>query len=48
MKITSATTNDQTNSKDILKCIKAKSLIIRDLGYFTLIVYPFVDGHNGF
>ncbi len=38
MKITSATTNDQSNSKDILKCIKAKSLIIRDLGYFTITV----------
>lgn len=36
IKLTSATVNDQTNSKDILKCLKLGSLVIRDLGYFTI------------
>ena len=36
IKMTSATVNDQTNCKEILKCIKSKSLVIRDLGYFTI------------
>jgi hypothetical protein len=38
MKITSATTNDQTHSKEILKYIKRGGLLIRDLGYFTISV----------
>lgn len=38
IKITSATINDQTNTKEILTCIKSRSLIIRDLGYFTITV----------
>jgi Transposase DDE domain len=35
-KIYGATTNDLTNSKDILKHIKPGVLIVRDLGYFTI------------
>ena len=38
IKITSATINDQTNTKEILRFIKARSLVIRDLGYFTITV----------
>jgi hypothetical protein len=36
IKVTSAITNDQTNSKEILKYLKSGSLVIRDLGYFTI------------
>lgn len=36
IKMTSSTVNDQRNAKEILKYIKTKSLIIRDLGYFTI------------
>ena len=36
VKISSATINDQINSKEILKCLKLGSLVIRDLGYFTI------------
>ena len=38
IKITSATINDQTNTKEILRFIKSRSLVIRDLGYFTITV----------
>lgn len=36
LKITHATTNDQIHSTEILKHIKSKSLVIRDLGYFSV------------
>lgn len=36
IKLSGATVNDQTNSKEILKCLKLGSLVIRDLGYFTI------------
>ena len=38
MKITDATINDQTHSKEILKYVKSGGLVIRDLGYFTINV----------
>lgn len=44
VKITSATTNDLTNSKEILKYIKARSLVIRDLGYLTISVLKSIQG----
>lgn len=36
IKLSSAIVNDQSNSKEILKCLKLGSLVIRDLGYFTI------------
>jgi hypothetical protein len=38
IKITDATTNDQTHAKEVLKYIKPGVLILRDLGYFTISV----------
>lgn len=43
MKITSATINDQTNSKEILKYLKHGGLVIRDLGYFTINVLKSIE-----
>jgi hypothetical protein len=36
LKITKGTFHDTTNAKEILKFIKTGSLVIRDLGYFTI------------
>lgn len=36
MKVTDATSNDQNQSKEILKHVKPKSLVVRDLGYFSI------------
>lgn len=36
LKVTPSRTNDQSLSKEILKYIKPKSLVIRDLGYFGI------------
>jgi hypothetical protein len=38
IKISSSTVNDKIHSKEILKYIKPKSLIIRDLGYFSIAI----------
>jgi len=47
-KITSATTNDHTNSKEILKYIKSRSLVIRDLGYFSIDVLKAIQNRLGY
>lgn len=36
VKISNSIVNDQNHSKEILKHIKSKSLVIRDLGYFSI------------
>jgi hypothetical protein len=36
VKMTSATVNDQTNAKNILEYLTRNSLVIRDLGYFSI------------
>lgn len=43
LKITSSTINDQTNTKEILKYIKSNSLVIRDLGYFTVDILKSIE-----
>jgi len=48
IKITSATINDQTNSKEILTCIKSKSLVIRDLGYFAITVLQSIQNKSAY
>jgi hypothetical protein len=43
MKITSATINDQTHSKEIVKYLKRGVLVIRDLGYFKIDVLKTIE-----
>lgn len=38
IKISSSTVNDNTHSKDILKHVKRRALVVRDLGYFSIPV----------
>ncbi|MCB0439707.1 MAG: IS4 family transposase, partial [Mangrovimonas sp.] len=48
MKLSSGSTNDQTNTKEILKYIKSGSLVLRDLGYFTVDVLKCIEGKGAY
>jgi hypothetical protein len=44
MKISSGIVNDQKHSKEIIKYIKPRSLVIRDLGYFSIDILKKIQG----
>lgn len=48
MKISSATINDNTHSKDILKYVKSKVLVIRDLGYFSIPILKAIQKKSAY
>lgn len=48
IKITSATINDQTHAKEVLRYIKFGTLIIRDLGYFTISILQNIQDKSAY
>lgn len=48
MKIASGIVNDQNHSKEILKYIKSGSLVIRDLGYFSVEILKKIQSKSAY
>lgn len=48
VKMTCATVNDQSLSKEIVKYLKGSTLVIRDLGYFSLKCLKLIDAKGCF